>query len=219
MNLLDLLTVSILSALGCDMTSFLLYFPAAGTMYSIFVGIAMGLLLLNLVWQLTKNFGAGIGVEAEDPLKLTLKSILFMFFVYYSDDIIQIALDLGGTPYNWILSSDLPPIRFGDFYSSVFTIIGTMVNGSIALISLILVIIMAWNYLKLLLEAAQRYVLLGVLVFTAPVAISLGASQATSNIFKSWCRMVAGQMFLLLMNAWCLKLFIGMMSKFLADPF
>ena len=35
---------------------------------------------------------------------------------------------------------------------------------------LILVIILAWNYLKLLLEAAERYVLLGVLIYTAPVA-------------------------------------------------
>ena len=46
--------------------------------------------------------------------------------------------------------------------------------------------LLAWNYLKLLCEAAERYVLLGVLVFTAPVAFAMGASQATSNIFKSW---------------------------------
>jgi len=37
------------------------------------------------------------------------------------------------------------------------------------------VVILAWNYLKLLFEAAERYVLLGVLVYTAPVAFSMGA--------------------------------------------
>ena len=53
-----------------------------------------------------------------------------------------------------------------------------------------------WNYLKLLFEAAERYVLLGVLVYTAPVAFSMGASQTTANIWKSWCRMLGGQIFL-----------------------
>ncbi len=68
-------------------------------------------------------------------------------------------------------------------------------HGAVALITLILVIILAWNYLKLLLEAAERYVLLGVLVYTAPVAFSMGASQTTSNIWKSWCRMLGGRFF------------------------
>ena len=87
-----------------------------------------------------------------------------------------------------------------------------------ALIALILVLILAWNYIKLLFEAAERYILLGVLVFTAPVAFATGASQSTGNIFKSWCRMHGGQFFLLLMNAWCLRLFTSMVGTFLANP-
>lgn len=72
--------------------------------------------------------------------------------------------------------------------------------------------------MKLLFEAAERYVLLGVMVFTAPVVFAMGASQSTSNIFKSWCRMFAGQIFLLLMNAWCLRLFVSMVGAFIANP-
>ena len=45
-----------------------------------------------------------------------------------------------------------------------------------------------------------------------------GASQTTGNIFKSWCRMLGGQFFLLLMNAWCLRLFTSMVGTFLANP-
>ena len=37
MNLLDLITGSVLGALGCDMSTFLRYFPAAETLYEIFV--------------------------------------------------------------------------------------------------------------------------------------------------------------------------------------
>ncbi len=91
-------------------------------------------------------------------------------------------------------------------------------NGGVALIVLILVLMLAWNYLKLLFEAAERYVLLGVLVYTAPIVFSMGASQSTSNIFKSWCRMLGGQIFLLVMNAWCLRLFTSMVGTFIANP-
>ena len=137
---LDLINTSVLGALGCNMSTFLRYFPAAETMYHIFVALAIGTL------------------------------------------------------------------NFADFNSVILTILGVCANGAVALIALILVLILAWNYIKLLFEAAERYVLLGVLVFTAPVAFATGAAQSTSNIFKAWCRMFGGQIFLLLMNAWCLRM-------------
>ena len=218
MNILDLITSSVLGALGCDMTTFLRYFPAAETMYSIFVALGIGLILLNWIWQLFRNYGLSAGLEAEDPVKLTIRSILFLLMAYYASDIVNIVLNIGGTPYAWIMDSELPAINFGDFNSVMLVIIGVCANGAIATIVLILLLILAWNYIKLLFEAAERYVLLGVLVFTAPVAFAMGASQTTSNIFKSWCRMFGGQLFLLVMNAWCLRLFTTMVGTFLANP-
>ena len=218
MHGLDLINTSVLGALGCDMAVFLRYFPAAETMYEVFVALTIGLILLMWVWNLFKNFGLGIGSEAEDPIKLTFRAVLFIVLAWYADDIVNIVLDIGGTPYDWILTNALPSLNFGDFSSVLLTIIGVCANGEVALIALILVLILAWNYLKLLCEAAERYVLLGVLVFTAPVAFAMGASQSTSDIFKSWCRMFAGQVFLLMMNAWCLKLFTSMVGAFIANP-
>ncbi len=215
---LDLVSTSVLGALGCDMTLFLRYFPAAETMYRIFVALSIGMILLNWVWQLFKNFGLGAGIEAEDPVKLSIRSVIFILLAYFSDDIVDIVLAIGGTPYQWIMDSELPPLQFSDFNSVMLTIIGVCANGAVALITLILVLILAWNYLKLLFEAAERYVLLGVLVYTAPVAFSMGASQATSNVWKSWCRMLGGQIFLLIMNAWCLRLFTSMVGAFIANP-
>ena len=218
MHGLDLINVSVLGALGCDMDVFLRYFPAAGTMYSVFVALAIGIILLLWVWNLFKNFGLGIGSEAEDPVKLSIRSVVYILLTWYSADIVRLALEIGGTPYDWILTAALPSLNFADFASVMLTIIGVCANGAVTLIVLIIVLILAWNYLKLLAEAAERYVLLGVLVYTAPVAFALGASQATSNIFKSWCRMFAGQLFLLIMNAWCLRLFTAMVGTFLANP-
>ena len=187
-------------------------------MYQIFVALAIGLILLNWVWQLFKNYGLPVGVEAEDPLKLSLRSVLFILLVYFADEIVDTVLKIGGTPYDWILNSALPALNFGDFNSVLLTILGVCANGAVAIIALILILILAWNYIKLLFEAAERYIMLGVLVYTAPVALAMGASQTTGNIFKSWCRMFGGQIFLLLMNAWCLRLFTSMVGSFLSNP-
>jgi hypothetical protein len=218
MHGLDLITTSVLGALGCDMTTFMRYFPAAETMYHVFVAIAIGLILLNWVWQLFKNFGLGIGAEAEDPIKLSIKSVLFILLAYFADQIVALILSVGGTPYLWIMTTDLPPLSFASFASVITVILGVTASGGVAIIVLVLVLILAWNYIKLLLEAAERYILLGVLVFTSPVAFSMGAAQSTSNIFKSWCRMLGGQIFLLIMNAWCLRLFTSMVGAFIANP-
>lgn len=51
MNLLDLITGSVLGALGCDMSTFLRYFPAAETLYEIFVAIGVGFILLALWYR------------------------------------------------------------------------------------------------------------------------------------------------------------------------
>lgn len=218
MHGLDLISTSVLGALGCDMSVFLRYFPAAQTMYSIFVAFAIGIILLNWIWQLFRNFGLAAGLEAEDPVKLSIRSLLFILLAYFSDEIVGIVLKIGGTPYNWILTSSLPPLKFSDFNSAITVILGVCASGAVAIIALILVLMLAWNYIKLLFEAAERYVLLGVLTYTAPVAFALGASQTTSNIFRSWCRMYGGQIFLLIMNAWCLRLFTSMVGTFLSNP-
>jgi hypothetical protein len=200
------------------MDTFLRYFPAAETMYQIFMALAIGLILLNWVWQLFKNYFAGAGIEAEDPIKLSLRTFLFIFLTFYAKDIVDQVTVIAGKPYNWILTAELPPISFANFNSVMVVILGVCASGAVAIIALILVIILAWNYIKLLFEAAERYILLCVMVFTCPVAFATGASQATSNIFKSWCRMLGGQFFLLIMNAWCLRLFTSMVGNFISNP-
>lgn len=132
MHGLDLINTSVLGALGCDMSVFLRYFPAAETMYQVFVALAIGLILLLWVWNLFKNFGLGVGSEAEDPVKLSFRSILFIALAWYADDIVGIVLDIGGTPYDWILTSSLPSLDFASFNSVMLTIIGVCANGAVS---------------------------------------------------------------------------------------
>lgn len=82
---LDLINTSVLGALGCDMSVFLRYFPAAETMYEIFVALAIGLILLIWIWNLVKNFGLGLGTEAEDPVKLSIRAVVFILLLICFD--------------------------------------------------------------------------------------------------------------------------------------
>ena len=218
MSILDVISGSVLGALGCKMDTFEQYFPAAVTMYDVFVAIAIGVILLNLVWQLFKNFGLPIGMEAEDPVKLVIRSMLFLFLAYYADEITDIVLEVGGTPYEWIMNDKISALNFANINSVFTTIVAAVASASVGTIGLIFILILAWNYIKLLFEAAERYVLLGVLVYTAPIAFAMGASKTTSNIFTSWCRMLGGQVFLLMMNAWCLKISTSMIGTFISNP-
>ena len=74
MNLLDLASTSVLGALDCNMDTFKRYFPAASAMYEIFIWTAIGLVLLNLVWQLYRCYGAGFDIETENSPLLALPS-------------------------------------------------------------------------------------------------------------------------------------------------
>ena len=76
MNLLDLASTSVLGALGCNMDTFKRYFPAASAMYEIFIWTAIGLVLLNLVWQLYRCYGAGFDIDTENPINLVVRSVM-----------------------------------------------------------------------------------------------------------------------------------------------
>ena len=78
MNALDLITTSVLGTLGCDMNTFLRFFPAAETMYSIFVATAVGLVLLNWIWQVDcrgRSRGSG---EIKHPIGVVYRPHLFL---------------------------------------------------------------------------------------------------------------------------------------------
>lgn len=91
----------------------------------------------------------------------------------------------------------------------------TSVVGLLLLI--ILELALGWNYFKLLLEVVERYIVVGVLCYTSPLAFSMGASKATAPVFKSWCRMVGSQLLLLVMNVWFLRGFGSSAGQFIGN--
>jgi len=217
---IDMFGMSILSVLGADLTLFVNIFPIAQTTYEIFVVTALTLLGLSMVWGIFKNFFLPIGIESEPPVNLVIKTIIFGFLAFFALDIAQIAISLANTPYQAIVGVVDPAPEFVRTHAIMTLILVGGGKGILVglVLALVFVIIVGWNYFKLIVECVERYLVVGVLAFTAPLAFAMGASQATNPIFKSWCRMLGGQLLLLIMNVWTLRMFIAMLRVFTANP-
>lgn len=220
-QLMDAVSGIFLEALGTDMTAMEEYFPFVVSAYVIIQYAAWALLFLIVIWQLFRTYGGPL-TEAESPWQLMARGALFAFLIAYAKPIFSIALDIARAPYTALLDTSMDP---GDF--TFAGIEEALTNGLVTIVSiatvvgLILLIIMmialAWNYFKLLLETVERYVLVGVLCYTSPLAYSMGASKATSRVFQSWCRMVGSQLLLLVLNVWFLRAFSSSVGQFVAN--
>ena len=218
---MDAVSGLFLNALGTDMTAMEEYFPFVSRAFDIMQYTAWALLFLILVWQLFKSFGGPI-TEAEEPWGLVLRSGLFALLIYFAKPIFLYVLDIARAPYTALMDVTMTGEDF-----SFAGIEAVLKNGLVqyvsnmsvvgALLQIILLIALGWNYFKLLLEVVERYVVVGILCYTSPLAYSMGGSKATGQVFKSWCRMVGSQLLLLVMNVWFLRAFNTSVAQYVVN--
>ena len=220
-QLMDAVSGLFLDALGTDMTAMEEYFPFVISAYNIIQYTAWAILFLTVVWQLFRAFGGPL-TEAENPWHLLIRGSIFAVLIAYSKPVFSMVLDIARAPYLALMDSAMDP---GDFtfagieqaLSNGLVTFVSMVSVVGLLLLIIMMIALAWNYFKLLLETVERYVLVGVLCYTSPLAYSMGASKATSRVFQSWCRMVGSQLLLLVLNVWFLRAFNSSVGQFVAN--
>ena len=211
-DMMDLLTNMFTELVSCDLSLFEDLFGVVKDLYeNAILPLGIAILLLILVWQLFKTmFGRG-GVTAEDPVELVCRSCICLFFVIFARPLANYILSVAGTPYQWVAGTEIEVESFSDFVNALDALsaglgISTL---SITILMLIMQFVVAWNYFKMLFIIAERYVLLGVFSYTAPLAFATGGSKATNNILASWAKMFGGQVVLIIMNAWCMKMFLS----------
>ena len=112
LNLLDAAINGFLGALGFDLDTFEHYFPAAADYHEVIVGFAVSLLFIMLVFQLFRNFGVVLDMEAEDPLKILGKTALFLGMIVYSRSVVNLLLQLMADPYAIFLDVAPAPYEF-----------------------------------------------------------------------------------------------------------
>ena len=153
---------------------------------NVIVPMGIALLLLILVWQLFKSM-FGKSVNGEEPIELLIRSAISLFFLVAAKPVVDYILRIAGTPYQWVAGTEIKVESFSGYVSALEGVTETLGIGSlsIAILMLIMQFVVAWNYFKMLFVIAERYVLLGVFSYTAPLAFSTGGSKATNNILAS----------------------------------
>lgn len=218
-DMMDAVSGLFLQALGTDMTAMEEYFPFVSKAFTVMQYTAWALLFLITVWQLFRVFGGPV-TEAENPWILLGRSALFAFLIAYAKPIFLLTLKLATAPYTALMDIQMTAEDFT--FAGIEQALQNGLTSLIATISVvglllltILEIALGWNYFKLLLETVERYIVVGVLCYTSPLAFSMGASKATTPVFRSWCRMVGSQLLLLVMNVWFLRGFSTSVGQYI----
>ena len=220
-QMMDAVSGLFLEALGTDMTAMEEYFPFVAKAFTVMQYMAWAILFLITVWQLFRVFGGPI-TEAENPWVLLARSALFALLIGYAKPIFSIVLDIARAPYTALMELSLTAedFTFAGVEQALTNGLTTII-AAVSVVGLLLLVILeislGWNYFKLLLETVERYIVVGVLCYTSPLAYSMGASKATTPVFKSWCRMVGSQLLLLVMNVWFLRAFNSSMGQYIGN--
>ncbi|XBX07561.1 hypothetical protein QMP26_05190 [Enterocloster clostridioformis] len=220
-DMMEIINQVFTELLSCNLDLFEELFSVVKDLYrEVIVPLAIAILLLIFIWQLLKGM-FGKYLNSEDPMELVIRSCICLFMVTGAKRIVNYVLDVAGTPYDWVTGTHITVVSFADFTSAAEAVTSGLGIDSLN-IQLLLVIIqfmVAWNYLKLLFIMAERYVLLGVFSYTAPLAFATGGSKATNNILASWSKMFGGQVVLIILDAWCLKVYLSGYGNMMASGY
>ena len=220
-DMMELVTEMFTELLSCNLSLFEELFSVVSALYkNVIVPMGIAMLLLILVWQLFKSM-FGKSVNGEEPVELVIRSAIALFFVVAAKPIVNYILRFAGTPYQWVVGTEIEVESFSGFVSALEGVTETLGIGklSISILMLIMQFVVAWNYFKMLFVIAERYVLLGVFSYTAPLAFSTGGSKSTNNILASWSKMFGGQVVLIILNAWCMKMFLSGYGNLMASSY
>ena len=147
----------------------------------------------------------GLGFEGEDPKLLFARTFVFAFLLLASPQICEIGLSMTSKIIELLQIPDAVNVTFVD--ESVFGAI-----GAAWLLVIIFGIIVMFKVFKLLLEIAERYVILAMLTITAPLAFAMGGSKSTSEIFTGWCRMFGSMCLLMVTNVIFFKMLLSVLA-------
>ncbi len=197
---------AILDVMSLDFAYLEQHIPVITSIRQIFLAAGWALLIGNLVFQAIKSMVVGLGFEGEDPKLLFTRTFVFSFLLVACPQICDICLDTTSTLMRALDIPDAVEVHLVD--SSAF--------GSLTvswLLVIIFNIVIMFQIFKLLVEIAERYVILEVLTIAAPLAFGVGGSRSTSDIFTGWCRMYGSMCLLMASHIVIMKMLLSVLSS------
>ena len=198
-------STALLDIMSMDYAYMKSHVPVMDDIIQVLMAVGWALLIGNLVFQALKSMMSGLGFEGEDPKLLFTRSFVFSFLLLASPQICEIGLSITARIIDLLQVPTAVHVTLVD--KSVF---GTLTASW--LLAILFGIIIIFKTLRLLLEIAERYVILAILTMTAPLAFAMGGSKSTADIFSGWCRMYGSMCLLMVTNVIFFKMLLSVLS-------
>ena len=198
-------STALLDIMSMDYAYMKSHVPVMDDIIQVLMAVGWALLIGNLVFQALKSMLSGLGFEGEDPKLLFTRSFVFSFLLLASPQICETGLSITARIIDLLQVPTAVHVTLVD--KSVF---GTLTASW--LLAILFGIIIIFKTLRLLLEIAERYVILAVLTMTAPLAFAMGGSKSTADIFSGWCRMYGSMCLLMVTNVIFFKMLLSVLS-------
>ena len=196
---------ALLEVMSMDFAYLKSHIPVLPEIQQILLAVGWALLVGNLVFQALKSMSTGLGFEGEDPKLLFARTFVFAFLLLASPQICEIGLNMTQTIINYLDMPDAVSIIFADDASFAGL-------AAAWLLVVICGIIIMFKVFKLILEIAERYIILAILTLCAPLAFGMGGSRNTSDIFTGWCRMFGSMCLVMVTNVIFFKMLLSVLS-------
>ncbi len=165
----------------------------------------------------------------DSPMSLFMKYVIAVFLIYFSWDIIFGIISMSGKIWTEFIMASTEATTSGTKASelsyahfradvSVFSFVEKATSSILwNTFSMVFGIFIVWklfkNFLKLLLEVAERYFVFTMILFMFPAVVPSIISNATISVFQAYVRMIISQTFLILTNGLFLKVFCFVLIK------
>lgn len=182
------------------------------SLYDAFRYLGLALCVLIITSKLLFNLVSVVSDEYEDPIKLAFRAVISCFVVGYSGQIVDLEFNFMTKPYDTItkmLTNEKKALggnkysMWSSFCDNLKDGYGDIGTGNAVVIDLITIGCLCaifFGFIKLLLEVAERYVVLCVAFYLAPLAFSTASSKSTAKIFHAYLRMILCQLLLMIFN-------------------
>ena len=206
-EMVEKLLRQLMTLLRVDTLYFASRVPVVKDIATILLAVGWALLIGNLAYQALRSMASGVGIEAEEPGRLFLRTAMFSFLLVCSRQICDIALSLSAVIMRML---EVPKaVTFTPFNEDFFS---ELPNAG-WLVVIVVNVYIQWQIVKLFFEVAERYVILCVLIYCAPLAFAMGGSKSTAEIFCGWLRMFASMCTLMVLNVMFVKMLLSAMSN------
>lgn len=206
-EMVEKLLQQLMTLLRVDTSYFASRVPVIKDIATILLAVGWALLIGNLAYQALRSMVSGVGIEAEEPGRLFLRTAMFSFLLVCSRQICNIALSLSAVIMRML---EVPKaVTFTPFNEDFFS---ELPNAG-WLVVIVVNVYIQWQIIKLFFEVAERYVILCVLIYCAPLAFAMGGSKSTAEIFRGWLRMFASMCTLMVLNVMFVKMLLSAMSN------